>query len=113
MRTSSRAGSPSLIDARRCFSASITSFTILRGTMVRRIAVHFCPALAVISRATSLIKSSNSGLSGVASGPRMEQLSESASMLKRTEFSTIAGCDFSIFPVPAEPVKVTTSWQST
>ena len=39
-----------------------------RGTMARRIAVHFWPALTVISRATSLTNRSNSSSSGVTSG---------------------------------------------
>jgi hypothetical protein len=43
---------------------------MLRGAMARRMAVHFCPALTVISRATSLMKASNSGVPGAASGPR-------------------------------------------
>ena len=52
-----------------------------RGTIARRIAVHFWPALTVISRATSLTKRSNSSSSGATSGPRIAQLSESASAL--------------------------------
>ena len=72
-------------------------------------AVHFCPALVVISRDTSLMKMSNSAVPGFASGPKMEQLSESASMLNRTELATIAGLSLSMRPVAAEPVKATAS----
>ena len=45
-------------------SASATASSWARGTMARRMAVHFCPALTVISRATSLTKRSNSGRAG-------------------------------------------------
>ncbi len=56
-----------------------------RGTMARRIAVHFWPAFTVISRATSLTKRSNSSSSGVTSGARIAQFSESASALNGIE----------------------------
>ena len=36
------------------------------------VAVHFCPAFTVISRTTSLMNSSNSGVPGAASGPSIE-----------------------------------------
>ena len=72
-------------------SASATASSCWRGTMARRIAVHFWPALTVISRATSLTKRSNSGSSGVTSGPRMAQFSESASALNGTERRTRFG----------------------
>ena len=49
------------------------------GTITRRIAVHFWPALTVISVTTPLTNRSNSGSSAVTSGPRIEQFSESAS----------------------------------
>ena len=49
-------------------------------------AVHFCPALTVISRTTSRTNRSSSGVPAVASGPRIEELSESVSEVKRTEF---------------------------
>ena len=54
--------------------------------------------------------SANSGVSGVASGPRTEQLSESASALNRTELATTAGVLRSLRAVAAEPVKKTRSW---
>jgi hypothetical protein len=41
-----------------------------------RIAVHFWPALTVISRATSRTNRSNSGVPGFASGPRMHEFRE-------------------------------------
>ena len=72
-------------------------------------AVHFCPAFPVISRATSLMNRSNSGVSGPASAPRMAAFRLSASMVKRVELATSAGCVRSRAPVSAEPVKVTTS----
>ena len=80
-----------------------------RGAITRRMAVHFCPAFTVISRATSLTKRSNSGVPGPASGPRIAALRLSASIVKRVEFSTIAAPERSLRPVQAEPVKVTTS----
>jgi len=40
-------------------------------------AVHFCPALTVISRTTSLTNRSNSGVPGTASRPKMLEFSES------------------------------------
>ena len=87
----------------------MTSSTIIAGAKVRRMAVHFCPALAVISRTTSLTNRSNSSVPGAASGPSIEKLSESASMLNRTDSATTRGCTLSFRPVAAEPVKVTTS----
>ncbi|SLR75940.1 Uncharacterised protein [Klebsiella pneumoniae] len=80
--------------------------------MILRIAVHFCPAFAVISRTTSRINSANSGCSGVTSSPNTQQLSESASMVKGIDLATRLGCVRSCWPVAAEPVKVTTSWLS-
>ena len=47
---------------------------------------------------------------GIASGPRIQEFNESASMLNGTDSSKMRGCDFNIFPVVAEPVNVTTSW---
>lgn len=47
-------------------------------------AVHFCPALTVISVTRVCVNRSNSGVPGVASGPRTAQFRESASALKRT-----------------------------
>jgi hypothetical protein len=55
-----------------------------RGTRIRRIAVHFCPALAVISRWTSFRNRSNSGVPGTASGPRIVAFRLSCSATKRT-----------------------------
>ena len=73
-------------------------------------AVHFWPAFTVISVTSCLTNSSNSGVPEVASGPSTEQLSESASALKRTEFATTAGWVRSLRAVAAEPVKKTRSW---
>ena len=52
------------------------------GAMTRRMAVHFWPALLVISRVTSLMNRSNSGVPGTASGPRIDALRESVSAVK-------------------------------
>ena len=76
----------------------------------RRIAVHFWPALTVISVTTALTNRSNSGSSGVTSGPRIEQFSESASTPRRTPPWSTAGCWRRWAPVAAEPVNATESW---
>jgi hypothetical protein len=107
--TPSTAGSPTCTVPRRLRSAAITSSIIPLGTIVRRIAVHFCPAFAVISRTTSFTNRSNSSVPGAASGPRIEQFKESASWLKRTVFSTTDGVSLSFRPVTAEPVNATAS----
>ena len=112
MRTPSFAGSPTTTLASRARSRSASAAACRRGTMARRIAVHFCPALTVISRATSLTKRSNSSSSGVTSGARMAALSESASALNGTEWRSRFGCERSFIAVSAEPVKLTTSWPS-
>ena len=62
--TPSTAGSPTLTLARRSRSRAAIASRCRRGTIARRIAVHFWPALTVISRATSLAKRSNSSSSG-------------------------------------------------
>ena len=54
-------------------------------------AVHFWPALTVISRATSATNRSNSVVPGTAAGPRIAAFSESASALKRTDRPTRFG----------------------
>ena len=77
--------------------------------MARRMAVHFCPALTVISRATSLTNRSNSGVPGAASGPRIEALRLSRSAMKRTLSRAMTGWVWSFIAVAAEPVKETTS----
>ena len=109
MRTSSRDGSPATTFDSRARSPAATASMCWRGTMARRMAVHFWPALVVISRATSLMKSSNSSSPGETSGARMAQLSESASALKGTEWRIRLGCTRNLAAVSAEPVKVTTS----
>ena len=77
--------------------------------MARRIAVHFCPAFTVISRTTSFTNKSNSSSSGVTSGAKIAQLSESASALNGMLFFTRLALTRSLAAVSAEPVKVTTS----
>ncbi len=68
MRHALDRGIADLVVSRRFASARITSSTMLSGTIVRRIAVHFWPAFDVISRATSFTKRSNSSVPGAASG---------------------------------------------
>ena len=77
--------------------------------MTRRIAVHFWPALTVISVTTPLTNRSNSGSSAVTSVPRIEQLSESASMPSWTPPCSTDGCCRRWAPVAAEPVNATES----
>ncbi|MND20560.1 hypothetical protein D3C80_108930 [compost metagenome] len=110
MRTPSSDGSPTTTLASRSRRRVATASMCLAGTMARRMAVHFCPALVVISRTTSLMYRSNSSLSGVTSGPRMAQFSESASAVNGTELRTRFGVTRNLAAVSAEPVKVTTSW---
>ena len=76
--------------------------------MIRRTAVHFCPAFIVISFTVSLINKSNSGVPGVAYFPKIVAFKESASKLKLTLFSAICGKPFNFLPVAALPVNVTT-----
>src|SRR6185436_17799989 len=85
------------------------SSILFSGTNILRIAVHFWPALTVISFLTSFTKMSHSGLSGVTSVPSTIQFNESASILNGTDSFNLTGCDFSFNPVDAEPVNVTTS----
>ena len=79
------------------------------GTIARRMAVHFCPALTVISATTPLTKSSSSGSSDVTSGPRIEQFSESASTPSCTPPCSTCGWLRSRPAVWAEPVNATES----
>ncbi len=104
------AGLPTTTFASRSRVASTTSSTADAGTSARRIAVHFCPALTVISVTSCFTKRSNSGVPATASGPRIEQFSESASALKRTASACTTGCERSFCAVEAEPVKNTRSW---
>ncbi|MOA01098.1 hypothetical protein D3C78_1204850 [compost metagenome] len=110
--TPSLLGSPTTTLARRADRRSATASMRFCGTMMRRMAVHFCPALTVISRATSLTNRSNSSSSGVTSGARIAQFSESASAVNGTELRIRLGVTRSLAAVSAEPVKVTTSWPS-
>ncbi|OQB99669.1 MAG: hypothetical protein BWX79_03073 [Alphaproteobacteria bacterium ADurb.Bin100] len=107
--TPSTDGSPTTTLARRAAMRSATASRCWRGTMARRMAVHFWPALMVISRTTSLTNRSNSSSSGVTSGARMAAFSESASALNGMLWRTTFGCTRSLAAVSAEPVKVTTS----
>ena len=103
-------GSPrTTFAARRSVRAAVTASTRSCGTITRRMAVHFWPALTVISWKTAFTNASNSGDSGSASGPRMAALRESVSAVKRTPPSCTFGCFFSVAAVAAEPVNATWS----
>ena len=56
---------------------------------------------------------SNSGVPGLASGPRMQELRLSASMFMRTADSITRGCFFNKSAVSAEPVNAIASWPVT
>ena len=60
-----------------------------------------------------MINKSNSGVPGTASSPKIEAFKESDSIVKGTASLIILGCAFNILPIAAEPVKVTTSCDST
>ena len=75
-------------------------------------AVHFWPALTVISLTTSATKRPNSGVSGPALGARMAALMESASTVNLTDRSAIAGWVRRRAAVVADPVNATLSWPS-
>ncbi len=77
--------------------------------MVRRMPVHFWPALTVTSVTRDRMKASNSGVPGTASGPRMAAFSESVSEVKRTPPVATLGWDLRWFAVDADPVKDTMS----
>ena len=72
-------------------------------------AVHFCPAFWVMSRTTSLRKSSYVSEPGSASAPSTAALRLSASTLTRTELRMTWGRTRIFAPVSLEPVKATTS----
>src|SRR6266508_4397836 len=91
MRTDGFEGLPTTTLARRSDAASPTASSSVSGTIARRMAVHFWPALTVISVISCLTNKSNSGVRGCASGPRTEQLRESASAFNRTERANTVG----------------------
>ncbi len=90
-------------------TASATGSTWSAGTRARRIAVHFWPALTVISVTSCLTYRSNAWVPGAASGPRTDMFSESASALNLTDRATTFGWLRSRFAVLAEPVKLSRS----
>ena len=63
------------------------------GALLARLHRHLAGDLACTKR-------SNSGVPGPASGPRIAALRLSASMVKRVEFSTIAGCELQLAAGP-------------
>ena len=89
--------------------ASVISSATAAGTITRRMAVHFWPALAVISVTTPLTNRSHSGSLEVTSGPRTEQLSESASTWRVTPPWRTEGCWRRMPAVWADPVNATES----
>ena len=97
--TPSTEGSPIFVEAKRAEMAFSTSSINSSGTMILRTAVHFCPALMVISFTVSLMNKSNSGVSGVACFPKMVAFKESASKLKETLSCAIRGDAFKSLPV--------------
>ena len=107
--TPSASGLPMVTRLKAFAKALCTSSAKDSGTIMRRMAVHFCPHFTVISFLTSLTKRLNSSVPGLASSPSTDALSESASIVKGTACSTMLGCCLSFLPVAAEPVKVTTS----
>src|ERR1039458_9660682 len=84
MVTVELAGSPTTTVLNAATIASVTASATSDGTSTRRIAVHFWPALEVISRTTSRTKKSNDGDPGFASTPRSAAFRLSASMFTRT-----------------------------
>ncbi len=108
----SSAGSPTRTSANRATSASVSASSVAAGAMTRRMAVHFCPAFAVISRTTSSRKSSNFGVPGTASGPSREAFRLSCSAMKVTERPSRFRFERRVSAVSALPVKLTTSWAS-
>ncbi len=86
--------------------AATTGSTSSAGTIARRIAVHFWPALVVSSIRSCFTYASNSGVSGVASGPSTEALIESVSLVNRTPSAV---CARSPAAVEALPVNETRS----
>ncbi len=109
MRVSSWRGLPTVTLASRSRTASMTASADELGTIARRMAVHFWPALTVISATTPLTNRSNSGSSTLTSGPSTEQFSESASTPSCTPPCITLVCVRSIPAVWAEPVKATES----
>ena len=110
IRTDSSPGLPTVMVESRAVIASATWSATASGTITRRIAVHFWPALAVISVTTPLTKRSHSGSSAPTSGPRIEQLRESASTWRESPPCSTDGCWRRMPAVWAEPVKATESW---
>ena len=97
------------MELKRVVTASPKALSCWRGTMTRRMAVHFWPAFSVISRTTSFTRRSNRSVPGVQSGPRMAELMLSASMFTRMERRRTFAWDRMRAAVSAEPVKETMS----
>ena len=105
-------GSPTLTSASAAARASAAAPRCSAGTSALRMAVHFWPALTVISLTISAANRSNSGVPGTAQGASTAALSESASALNRTARSSTPGCARSRRAVAAEPVKAMLSCPS-
>ena len=102
-------GSPMVVAARRVESAFATTSAIASGTISRRVAVHFCPAFAVISRCASVTKRSNSGDPSPASAPRIDAFRLSCSAVNRVPARSRRGFERNVNAVSADPVNATTS----
>ncbi len=72
-------------------------------------AVHFCPAFCVISRATSLTKASKAGVAAATPGASNAALTLSASIFTRVPRASTVGWATMRCAVPDEPVKAMTS----
>ena len=108
--TPSARGSPTTTRSSiRARTAATRASTDAAGTIARRIAVHFCPAFEVISVTSWRTYASNSGVSGTASGPRIEALIESVSLVNRTPPVCTLSWARSFSAVDALPVKPTMS----
>ncbi len=93
----------------RARTASMTASTDASGTIARRMAVHFCPALVVISTTSCFTYASNSGVPATASVPSTDALIESVSLVNRTPPVCTESFARSFSAVDADPVKATRS----
>ena len=109
MRTDSVRGLPTVMRASRADTAWATASYCDAGTRTRRMAVHFCPDLTVISRTTSLTSRSKAGEPAASPGISSAEFRLSASTFARTERDATAGWPRTAAAVSAEPVKDTTS----
>src|SRR5256885_2661106 len=74
MRVSACRGSPTFVALSFAASASATASVVCAGTKMRRMAVHFCPALMVISRTISRTNASKAAPAGARSEEHTSEL---------------------------------------